>query len=195
MADVLGREIVPGAAMLAVTMASHFGRVFADPAGSGWLLAATDVGRRPDVWGTCYALLLGVLSGDEARAARDAIIAALHAGTITFEGGVRHVPTDHDASPTSAWDQVAPGVAVNTYQNGAYWHTPTGWLVAAIQKYEPVLAGKVFQAYLAHLREQDFRRGPTFGAPWECFGKAGAARQNPVYMASVTTPLAAIEQL
>ena len=187
--------IVKDAATIATTMASHFGKVFADPAGSGWLLAATDAGRRPDVWGTLYALVLGVLSPEEARAARDAVINALRAGTITCEGAVRHIPTDHDASPTSAWDRVAPGVAVNTYQNGAYWHVPTGWLIAAIDKYEPVLAARVFRDYIAHLRSQDFRKGEQFGAPWECFGRDGAGRQNAVYMASVTAPLAAIDQL
>src|SRR5688500_3450756 len=47
----------------------------------------------------------------------------------------------------------------------------------------------VFKQYIAHLREQDFRRGDALGAPWECFGRDGAARQNPVYMTSVTLPL------
>ena len=49
---------------------------------------------------------------------------------------------------------------------------------------------KVFDEFIAHLREQDFRKGAEFGAPWECFGKNRAARQNAVYMASVTMPLA-----
>jgi hypothetical protein len=194
-ADATKISIVNNAANIATTMASHFGKVFADPAGSGWLFAATDVGRRPDVWGTLYALVLGVLAPEEARAARDAVINALRAGTITYEGAVRHVPTDHDASPASAWDRVAPGVAINTYQNGAYWHVPTGWLIAAIDKYEPVLAARIFRDYIAHLRAQDFRKGPEFGAPWECFGRDGAGRRNAVYMTSVTVPLAAIEQL
>jgi hypothetical protein len=116
------------------------------------------------------------------------VAGAIHAGTITLEGAVRHIPTDADASASSAWDRVALG-SVNTYQNGAYWHTPTGWLLSAIEKYEPVLARKLFEQFIAHLREQDFRRGPEFGAPWECFGRNGAARQNPVYMASVALPL------
>jgi hypothetical protein len=190
-----GRELKPESAIIATTMASHFSRIFSDPAHRGWLLAATDIGRRPDVWGTCFALTLGVLDPDEARAARTAVTSAIHAGTITLHGAVRHVPTDADASATSAWDRVAPGFAVNTYQNGAYWHTPTGWLLAAIQKYEPVLARKLFEQFIAHLREQDFRKGPSFGAPWECFACGGAAKQNPVYMASVALPLGVLNSL
>jgi hypothetical protein len=176
-------------AMTAVTLASHVARVFADPAGSGWLLAATEIGRQPDVWGTLFALHLGVLAPEEARAARGAVIDAVRDGTITLEGAVRHVPA------TTNWEKVAPGVAVGTYQNGAYWHTPTGWLIAALKKHQPVLARNVFVDYITHLRAQDFRKGPGFGAPWECFGPDGKARQNAVYMTSVALPLAVIEHI
>src|SRR5439155_7277552 len=95
-------EINPRANDIAVTMASHFGKVFADPSGSGWLLAATDVGRQPDIWGTLYALNLGVLAPDEARDARNAVIDALHNDTITLDGAVRHLPADQH------WEKVAP---------------------------------------------------------------------------------------
>ena len=182
-------------ARIAEDIASHLAPVFADPSGSGWLLAATEVGRRPDVWGTLFALYLQVLSPKDATAARNAVIDATKAGTITLDAAVRHIPTTADASPTSAWDKVAPGVAVNTYQNGAYWHTPTGWLLAALHKHEPVLAKKLFSQFVAHLREQDFRKGKAFGAPWECFHRDGAARQNPVYMASVAVPLGVIKRI
>ena len=30
--------------------------------------------------------------------------------------------------------------AVNTYQSGAFWHTPTGWLIEALQAVDPTLA-------------------------------------------------------
>src|SRR5207302_140441 len=86
----------------------------------GWLMAATEVGKVPDVWGTLYALHLNVLPGNFADFARSTVGDAYNRGTITLESAVRHVPTDHDASPTSAWPKVMPGLAVNTYQNGAY---------------------------------------------------------------------------
>src|SRR5207244_8471862 len=91
------------------------------------------------------------------------------------------------------WERVAPGVKPGTYQNGAYWHTPTGWLISALHESHPELAADVFGQYIAHLREQDFRRGESFGAPWECFGRDGEHRQNAVYMTSVTAPLAALQ--
>jgi hypothetical protein len=98
---------------------------------------------------------------------------------------VRHVPTDHNASSKSAWERTA-GVAINTYQNGAYWHTPTGWLIKAIRSRDPKLASKLQADYLVHLRKHDFRLSKRHG-PWECFGPSGYA-QNGVYMTSVTLP-------
>lgn len=175
--------------MIAIALASHFGRVFADPAGSGWLLAATEVGRQPDVWGTLYALALGVLSPEEARVARNTIVDAVRAGTITREGAVRHLPVGTN------WERVIPGLPVGTYQHGAYWHTPTGWLIAALKKHEPVLARNVFRDYIQHLREHDFRKGESHSAPWECFGPTAGAHRNPVYMTSVTLPWSVIQHL
>ena len=156
----------------------------------GWLMAATKVGRQPDVWGTVYALHLGALPRAAADRAAETVAEAVRRQTIVREGAVRHVPTDLDASPQSAWERTA-GVAVNTYQNGAYWHTPTGWLVEALQRREPRLAARVFEDYVQHLRQKDFRRGPTQGAPWECFHPRGYA-QNGVYMTSVTLPWAVL---
>jgi hypothetical protein len=177
-------------------IAKHVAKVFADPAHvGGWLIASTETGRQPDVWGTIYALHLGgVLPDDVAAVARDAVADAVRKGTITYQGGVRHIPTDHDHSPESAWQQTA-GVPRGVYQNGAYWHTSTGWLISAIHRSHPEVAAAVMSDYLRALEEDDFRLGPEHGAPWECFGQHNANRQNPVYMASVTVPYAVLRDL
>jgi hypothetical protein len=181
---------------IAAAGAAHVVPIFAEEKQQdGWLRAATGVGHQPDVWGTLYALHRNILPPDFAANARDIVADALTRGTITLDGAVRHVPTDRDFSPAGAWEKTAPGVGVNVYQNGAYWHTPTGWLIAALWPSHRELAIKVFDQYLAHLRAQDFRKGEKFNAPWECFGRDGKNAQNPVYMASVTLPLSVIEQL
>jgi hypothetical protein len=154
--------------------------------GSGWLCASTGLSSQPDVWGTLYALHLGVLDRATVTAARKTVADAVRRGTISFEGGARHVPTDRDFSKTTAWERSMS--ALNTYQNGAYWHTASGWLVEALWKDDRALALQVFGEMIAHLRAQDFRRGPGHGAPWECYGRDGQARQNAVYMASVALP-------
>jgi hypothetical protein len=86
-------------------------------------------------------------------------------------------------------------VPVNTYQNGGYWHTASGWLIAVLWKQDRSLGLQVFSEMLAHLRAQDYRKGPGLGAPWEVFGPNGSARQNPVYMASVTLPYSVLKGL
>ena len=158
---------------------------------NGWLIAATGVGRQPDVWGSIYAVYSNAVTGDVRQALLKYIADAVRRGTITNQGAVRHVPTDHDFSPTSAWEKTA-GVPVNIYQNGAYWHVPTGWLARVLWEVDKPLARRVVKEMVTHFREDDFRKGGGHGAPWECFH--GTYRQNPVYMASVTLPLEALAE-
>ena len=172
-------------------ISENLASTFGEPARlGGWLMAATKVGRQPDVWGTLYALHLGAIKGAAAERAARTLVDAVRRKTIVFEGAVRHVPTDLDASPASAWEKTA-GVAINTYQNGAYWHTPTGWLIAAVRQSDPQLASELLSQYLQHLQQNDFRQGPGHEAPWECFGPKGYA-QNGIYMTSVTLPWAVL---
>ena len=156
-------------------------------------MAATEVGRQPDVWGTIYALYLGILDKKTERAARQELLKALDEKTIVYRGAIRHVPTNHDASPTSAWERTPTGY--NTYQNGAFWPTPVGWLISVLSKESPRWAARIFKEMIAHLKEEDFRKGKDYCAPWECFGKDGFARSNPVFVGSVAVPYAALAKL
>ena len=131
---------------------------------------------------------LGVIERSAAERALRTITEAVRKKTIVFEGAVRHVPTDLDFSEASAWEKTA-GLRLNTYQNGAYWHTPTGWLIAAVRRRDPPLAAELFGDYIQHLRKNDFRLNHGPEAPWECFGPSHYA-QNGVYMTSVTVPVA-----
>ena len=175
-------------------IAAQFLPVFADPAQrDGWLLAATEVGKQPDVWATLFALHLGVLSGKAADRARTTVADAVQAPghTIEYQGAVRHVPSDRYFRPNQCWE--AGGGAAGTYQSGAFWHTPTGWLVETLQSVNPTLARQLCDRFITHLREGDFRKGGGRNAPWECFGMNMAGAQNPVYMTSVTLPLAVLQ--
>lgn len=179
----------------AATIHDHVASTFTDStSASGWLLAATGIGRQPDVWGTLFALERDVISGEPAARARATVVAAVRRGTITLEAAVRHVPTDRDARPDSAWERTA-GVAFGAYQNGAYWHTPTGWLIDVVQREDGELAARLFREYVDHLKRGDFRRSPQDGAPWECFGPGGRNAQNGVYVTSIALPLGVLERL
>jgi hypothetical protein len=180
----------------ATHIAAHIVPVFGDSAGrDGWLLAATEVGKQPDVWATLFAMHLGVLPAEAAVRARKTVAAAVRAPghPIEDQGAVRHVPSDRYYGPNQCWE--AGGSGVNTYQSGAFWHTPTGWLIEALQAVDPPLARQVCDRFIRHLREEDFRKGDGHHAPWECFGLDMAGAQNPVYMASVTLPLAVLQQI
>lgn len=167
---------------------------FSDPpAIGGWLRASTGISREPDVWGTLFALHLGVLDQAPAAAARHTIADAVRHGTITHEGGVRQVPTDMDFSPTTAWERCP--WRLNAYQNGGYWHTASGWLIEALWENDRSLALQLFAEMIAHLRREDFRLGPGHGAPWEVHGRSAAERQNAVYMVSVALPYGILKRL
>jgi hypothetical protein len=188
LAKALGhRERVAAYRQVQKTVRPNLARTFADPAGKdGWLRASTGLSGQPDVWGTLFALHLGALDRAQANAALKTVADAVRGGTITLEGGVRQVPTDRDFSKTTAWERSM--CAINTYQNGGYWHTASGWLIGALWKNDRALALQVFSEMLAHLRAQDYRKGPGHGAPWEVYGPKGQGRQNAVYMASVALP-------
>jgi hypothetical protein len=178
----------------AQNIAAHLVPVFGDPAGrDGWLLAATEVGKQPDVWATLFGLHLGVLPAEAADRARNTVAAAVRAPghTVEYQGAVRHVPSDRYFGPNQCWE--AGGSTVNTYQSGAFWHTPTGWLIEALQAVDPALARQVCDRFIRHLRNADFRVSGGHNAPWECFGLDMAGAQNPVYMTSVTLPLAVLQ--
>ncbi len=168
-------------------MGTNIERVFRSPDEScGWLRAATGVSGQAFVWGTLYALYLDVLSPPVRKRAIDQILEDLEAGQIMFEGALRHVPLNRDASSATAWEKtIAPH---NRYQNGAFWHTPIGWLVAVLDREHPRHAATVFGQYIAQLRKDDFRQGEPHGAPWECLGWAGKANQNPAFIPSVALP-------
>jgi len=188
------RERVAGYRQIQTTIRASVASTFGDPEHiGGWLRASTGLSRQPDVWGTLFALHLGVLDRAEAAAAQKTVADAVRRGTITLEGGVRQVPTDLDFSKTTAWERSM--CALNTYQNGGYWHTASGWLIEALWKEDRPLALQVFKEMLAHLRAQDFRKGPGYGAPWEVYGPNGQARQNAVYMTSVALPYGILKRL
>jgi hypothetical protein len=160
---------------------------------NGFFRASTGISGQTDVWGTAFAVYTGVLSETRSHAACEALAKAVRNNTITWRGNIRHIPTDADYSPKSAWERCY--AAKNQYQNGAYWNTATGWVCYAVHKVDPALAQSLAKDYIAELREGDFRKGPDYGSPWECMHPEGNHRQNPVYLASVTCPLAAFQRI
>ena len=163
------------------------------PADRGILRASTGLSAQPDVWGTAFAVYVGALPPDAEKTACEGLADALKRGTIAWKGGIRHVPTDADFNGKTAWEKAL--AKRNTYQNGAYWNTPTGWVCFAVAKADPAAAAALANDLVNELRAGDFRKGEKFGSPWECFHPDGNHRQNPIYLASVTAPLDAFQRM
>ncbi|MCL4693778.1 MAG: hypothetical protein KJ060_14855 [Candidatus Hydrogenedentes bacterium] len=159
----------------------------------GLYRASTGKSAQPDVWGTAFGVYIGAFSAERTRAACERLAGAYRDGTLAWRGNVRHVLTTDDFSATTAWEST--DVPVNRYQNGAYWGTPVGWVCDAIAQVDAEAAAQLAAEYVAELREGDFRKGPEFGSPWECMHPDDNHRQNPVYMTSVTCPLAAFRRI
>ena len=159
---------------------------------SGMLKASTGWSSQPDVWATAFAVYSGALKGKSLNNAANALATACQQGTISLNGNIRHVPVDKDFNSKSSWEKT--DVDKNVYQNGAYWGTPVGWVSFAISKVDMQLAKKLAREYISDLRENDFRKGIGFGAPFECFFPPGYY-QNPIYLTSVSCPYIAFKKL
>jgi hypothetical protein len=151
----------------------------------GMLLASTGRSNQPDVWATALAVYYEILEGESLIKACKALSDAYINGSLAFKGNIRHVLTTDDYNATTAWENTS--VEKNRYQNGAYWGTPTGWVCYAISKVNREAARKLAKEFIDDLRENDFRKGGAFGAPYECFFPP-VYKQNPLYLATVACP-------
>ena len=170
--------------VVADTLKTHIGPTFADS--SGLLRASTGKSAQPDVWGSSMAVYFGALEETLCQNVCISLVDCLEKGTLDWKGNIRHVPTNRDFSSETSWEVSL--AEKNTYQNGAYWNTPTGWVCHAVYRVSPALARDLASDYVTELRAGDFRKGQDYGSPWECIHPNGH-QQNPVYMTSVTVPL------
>ena len=145
-------------------------RVFWD-AQVGLFRAATACCREHDIWGSAFAVYLGVADAERSRAV--ATYFQRHYAQIVQQGQVRHLPG------AVYWERA--DCAPDTYQNGAYWATPTGWFVYTLDLIDRKLADRTVIDMV-----NDFKDG---GA---CEWIFGTRRQLPGYLASASLPLAGI---
>ncbi len=168
----------------------------ADDPNRGWLLSASEIGRRVCVRGTSFALALGILDQERAAQASRAFAAATTTpalekvptqGQITYQGHIRHLRNGE------YWDNTP--MRKESYQNGGYWGMFTGWFVRGLAVSNPDLARKTAQVFLAHMRKHSFFDGSNEtqrGAPWEWIHPNGR-RVGPLYAATVTLPYRGFE--
>jgi hypothetical protein len=150
----------------ATRVAASIRQVFWD-AEAGLFRAATVKCREHDLWGSAFAVFLGV--ADFVQSEAIAQYFARNYGQIIQHGQMRHLPAG------TYWEQ---GCNRDQYQNGGYWATPVGWFVYTLDLVDPVLADQSIMD-LVH----DFKQ---YGA---CEWILGERRQLPNYLASAALPL------
>ena len=101
------------------------------------LHASTGKSKQADVWSTGLAVYLNILEGEKMEKACRFLADAYKKGYLPINGNIRHVLTIDDFNETTSWEFSL--AKKNTYQNGAYWGTPTGWICYAISKADFVL--------------------------------------------------------
>jgi len=153
-------------------VAAAIRRVFWDPQ-AGLFRAATICCREHDIWGSAFAVYLGVADGEQAKAI--ATVFQRDYSGLVQNGQIRHLP------PGVYWEKGCPR---DTYQNGGFWATPTGWFVYTLDLVDPALADRTVVDLV-----KDFQSG---GA---CEWVFRDVRRLPNYLASASLPLAGIRAI
>ena len=139
----------------------------------GLFRAATVSCTQPDIWGSAFAVDLEVATPEQSRTV--ATYFKNHYDEIVQRGQIRHLPGG------VYWDAACPR---DTYQNGGYWATATGWFVETLDLVDPGLADRTVINLV-----DDFR---TRGVSEWVLGPRTAVMN---YLASATMPLAGVRTL
>jgi hypothetical protein len=139
----------------------------------GLFRAATISCRQPDIWGSAFAVWLNVATPQQARAIAQYF--KNHYAEIVQRGQIRHLPGG------VYWDSAC---ARDTYQNGGYWATATGWFAYTLDLVDPNLADQTILDMIADFQQ----RGVT---EW-VYGDQTAVKN---YLASAAMPLAGARKI
>lgn len=132
---------------------------------SGWLLSSTKTCCQKDVWGTAFAIWLDLIEEPHKNKSLEVLAKAFESGVSVYNGYVRHILKGEDALYLkTAWEKSS--CDYNTYQNGGYWCTPSGWYIYALFQYNKELANQMFTQLINHCM-----LNKNNGAPFEWIGK------------------------
>ena len=140
----------------------------------GYFFAASQDCRQPDVWGSAYSIWIGAV--DELRAMDISRWLCSNFDKIVKWGQIRHIPKPY------YWERLLTNVKPETYQNGAYWGTASGWVSYAISLTNKQLAKQMIIDLAQFCRSE--------GKAWECVN--ADYRKCPDYVATLACPSALI---
>ncbi len=169
-----------GYADRAEKLASQIVRVFYDEA-TGWFWCCDAAEKQHDVWGTAFAVYLGLLN-DRQKALTSQTLKKAYQDGVGVHGYIRHILHEEDAVPgVTAWARCT--VPVDLYQNGTYWATPLGWFVYTVGLTDLDFAEQILQDFLCHTRDN-----MGLGTPYEWMSRDGSERSGLHYGTSGVLP-------
>ncbi len=140
----------------------------------GLYRAASGRCNQLDLWGSAYAAVLRLGSKTRERQTGQFFCEVPEASL--WQGHVRHLPAGE------YWEELLTDIEPETYQNGAYWAVPSGWVAQAMALHDEDAA----RAFIADLLDV-WRTEGVF----ECISPYAAPRVEG-YAASATCVLGAV---
>ena len=113
--------------------------------------SATGINKKIDVWGNAFAVYLGVLpSGIEEIVTKSLL---RNKEKYCWKGHVRHLFKPETWEAFMPWPASLLRFRPNTYQNGAYWGTPSGWVAYTLEKAKKGEGKKLLEDLLLYFRK------------------------------------------
>ncbi len=143
---------------------------------SGAFFAASEDCRQIDIWGNAYMLFIGFPAGKTC----DAVLRFLHchASDYIFNGQICHLLKGQ------YWNRLLIDVPKETYQNGAYWATATGWVAWCLYQTDKALGVKVLTDAIKYLLQK---------GSFECVNEG--YQKLPSFVVSATNVLGGVERM
>ena len=116
--------------------------------GGVWYAATGDC-RQIDIWAMAYMVYIGFPLKNEEKTEISEYLAK-NADGLTYLGQIRHLPKNE------YWERLLIEIEPETYQNGAYWETATGWYVYAVSLSDRKTAAKILADALAFSRKEGY---------------------------------------
>lgn len=113
---------------------------------NGMFWAADIDCKQIDIWGSAYAVDIGITSKNQTRGITTYLVE--HYDEIVMKGQVRHL-TQSEGS----WNNLFKPCAEGTYQNGAYWATPLAWMIPTYARINPSLARNMLDEVISDFQE------------------------------------------
>ena len=143
----------------------------------GLFNAATVKCKQPDIWGSAFAVELGVTTKEQSLAVAQYM--KNHYSEIVQNGQIRHLPGG------TYWESMLNGAeAHGSFQNGAFWGVATGWIVSTLKLVDSELANKTVIDLV-----NSYQSGGVL--EWVNGSSLGAAQ----YVSSASLPLATFRSL